>query len=80
MSLHSVLHNVNTAAVLLLQQLFYIRQRKHDLNVQNPSNFYACDDYDIDCLYFLYKIINNLFTKPMTEIRCYNPTNPAYTP
>ena len=38
MSLHSVLHNVKTAAILIVQQLFYIQLRKYHSKVWNPFN------------------------------------------
>ena len=41
MNLHDVLHDVKTAAVLIVQQLLYIHQRKHVLNVWNPFNLLA---------------------------------------
>ena len=36
MNLRSVLHNVKTAAVLIVQQLLYIHQRKQVSKVRNP--------------------------------------------
>ena len=36
MNLRSVLHNVKTAVVLIVQLLLYIHQRKHFSKVQNP--------------------------------------------
>ena len=61
MNLHSVLHNVKTAAVLKVRLIFYIHKRKRDLKVWNlfkrhdrdghyvltpaTSVFYQCNEF-----------------------------------
>ena len=69
MNLHSVLHNVKTAAILIVQQLLYIHQRK---NVSKVWNHKPTTYQWMDWLYLnIAQSARLVFDSIKSNFRCY---------